>query len=296
MKKYLINSLIVLLMFILYVFLNTFLSIFYGVVLEDRLGFPTGSDILPIFLLTFLLCYLYLLLFHKRISSKGVLISFCIIVLAWIVLTSMGTTIKYPIKKIPEYLTLILGTLAGYLYFERKKFKTLLLLAVFPMIMCLGPNDLWRHRIEYGNWTGEVSEQKIIPFEFTNKEGELVNNQTLNGKIVLFDFWFISCGPCWSQFPETQRVYEKYQSNPNVELYAVNRPIRGDKPGALFSRIEEKNYTFPVLKGTQEMMDTLGVYKYPTIMVLNKNGEISFMGELDKAEEKIEILLNNTSK
>jgi hypothetical protein len=66
-----------------------------------------------------------------------------------------------------------------------------------------------------------------------------------------------------------------------------------DKPGALFSRIEDKGYTFPVLQGTQEVMDNLDVYKYPTVILLNKKGEIVFMGELDDAEKKLETMLGS---
>ena len=113
-----------------------------------------------------------------------------------------------------------------------------MLLAIFPLFMTLGFYDLWFHRIEYGNWTGEVVEQKIAFFELQNKEGETINNDSLKGKIVLFDFWFLRCGPCWVKFPDLQRIHEQYQSNPLVEIYAVNRPMRSDKPGALFSKIE----------------------------------------------------------
>ncbi len=66
-----------------------------------------------------------------------------------------------------------------------------------------------------------------------------------------------------------------------------------DKPGALFSRIEEKGYTFPVLQGTQEVMDALDVYKYPTVMLFNQKGEMIFMGELEDAENKMETILES---
>jgi hypothetical protein len=69
--------------------------------------------------------------------------------------------------------------------------------------------------------------------------------------------------------------------------------MKRDEPGALFSTIEEKEYTFPVLRGTQEDMDALEVYKYPTVMLLNRKGEIVFVGELEEAEIKLTTLLNN---
>jgi len=157
--------------------------------------------------------------------------------------------------------------------------------------MTFGVYDMWFHKIEYGSWTGEVTAQDLATFELLNKGGEVFDNESLKGKIVLFDFWFIGCGPCWVKFPELQRLYEQYQTNPLVEIYAVNRPMSYDKPGALFSRIEDKKNTFPVLAGTQEVMDALQVYKYPTVMIINQNGEKVFIGELKDAEIKLESML-----
>jgi peroxiredoxin len=159
--------------------------------------------------------------------------------------------------------------------------------------MSFGIYDLWVHKVEYGNYTGEVSDSKVIPFSLENKEGQIVNNEMLQGNIVLFDFWYISCGPCWVKFPQLQSLYDKYESHPDVAIYAVNRPMDWDKPGQLFESIEKKDYTFPVLKGTQEVMDAFDVYVYPTVILLNQQGELVFMGELEDAEKKIESLLES---
>ena len=159
---------------------------------------------------------------------------------------------------------------------------------MFPFFMSLGINDLWTHKMEYGNWSGPIAEQKIAPFELINKVGEIVDNESLKGKVVLLDFWFIGCGPCWVRFPEVQRIYEKYKDHNEFALFAVNRD---DDPAKLFSRIEEKGYTFPVLRGTQKEMDALGVYKYPTVMITNKNGDLVFSGELEHAEKTLESML-----
>ena len=184
--------------------------------------------------------------------------------------------------------------LSGYLYYKKsiQKLVLPLILGLFPLLMSFGIYDLWIHKIEYGNWTGEVKEQPVASFELLTKNGDVVSNETLGDKIVLFDFWFIGCGPCWVKFPELQRIYEQYKTNPAVEIYAVNRPMSRDKPGALFQRIEDKDYTFPVLQGTQEVMDLLGVYKYPSVMILNQKGEMVFMGELEDAEKKLESMLS----
>ena len=61
--------------------------------------------------------------------------------------------------------------------------------------------------------------------------------------------------------------------------------------GAIFSAIEEKGYTFPVLRGNQEDLDALDVYFYPTVIILNKKGEVVYRGEIQNAGTVLDDLL-----
>ncbi|MEL4457317.1 hypothetical protein [Lutimonas vermicola] len=60
-----------------------------------------------------------------------------------------------------------------------------------------------------------------------------------------------------------------------------------------FSNKVRRGYSFPVLQGTQEVMDKLDVYKYPTVMVLNQNSEVVYMGALEAVEKQIEKMLES---
>ncbi|UCE70291.1 MAG: TlpA family protein disulfide reductase [Flavobacteriaceae bacterium] len=290
MKNILIRALTVLLLFII-----TVVGMFFAFVIgEGAWDLPKGLGLILAFLLLSGLTAISLLKFKNQIGLYGVLIPIILGVLLIILPKAYFSTFKFSVKVAPFYISIFLGVLSGYLY-DKKEVRKLtlpLIFSLFPLLMSFGAYDLWIHRIEYGNWTGEINEQKVEPFELIAKNGDLVTNETLADKIVLFDFWFIGCGPCWVKFPELQRIYEKYESDPAVEIYAVNRPMPRDKPGALFQRIEDKGYTFPVLRGTQEVMDLLGVYKYPSVMILNQQGEMVFVGELEDAEIKLESMLS----
>jgi thiol-disulfide isomerase/thioredoxin len=199
-------------------------------------------------------------------------------------------TFKFTIKFSPFYLSWLLGFFGGFLHFERGfTLSRAILLVLFPLILSFNLHEKWIHKIEYGNFTGTVSNPQVIPFEFLDRENNRITPEVLDGKVVLLDFWFIGCGPCWEKFPDLQRLYEQHKDNPSFKLYAVNR---FDDPEKAFSRIEEKGYTFEVLLGNQEQMDVLGVYVYPTVILLNKKGEVVFMGELDEAESMLVKLLS----
>ena len=290
MKKILFGSLKILLLFVI-----TIVGMFFAIIMGEGVwDLPKGLGLLTAFLILFGITSVGLHRFKDQIGLYGVLVPILLGVLLLILPKAYFSTIKFSIKVSPFYISVFLGILSGYFYYKRgfRKLVLPMLLALFPLLMSFGIYDLWIHKIEYGNWTGEVVEQKVVPFELLTKNGDAITNESLENKIVLFDFWFIGCGPCWVKFPDLQRLHEQYESNPMVEIYAVNRPMPRDKPGALFQRIEDKDYTFPVLRGNQQLMDLMGVYKYPSVMILNQKGEMVFMGELEDAERKLESMIS----
>ncbi len=263
--------------------------------IQGALGWGDGHDYFLFFVFLAIMSYVSFKYFSKTIGQVSTWIALSIFLLAFLVMTLYQNTIKFTIKLLPFYLSVFFGLYAGFLLARgsANKVRALAITGILPLIFSLGVSEMWVHRIEYGTWSGDVAKPKSIPFAFYDKQGNAVDNNSLQGKVVLFDFWFINCGPCWVKFPKLQELYEQYKDDPNVAIFAVNRPMKRDEPGALFSTIEEKEYTFPVLRGTQEDMDALEVYKYPTVMLLNRKGEIVFVGELEEAEIKLTTLLNN---
>ncbi|WP_186756750.1 redoxin domain-containing protein [Echinicola salinicaeni] len=204
-------------------------------------------------------------------------------------------SVRFATKVLPSYISFLLGVLAGAIYSDREIQKRHLytsLLFLFPFFLNLNFYSSWVHFIEFGNISGKVDEKIHVPFEVQDINDNSLQNKDFEGKIVVFDFWFISCGPCWVKFPDLQKLHEKYKDSPQVEIYAVNRPMPKDKPNQLFNSIEEKGYTFPVLRGTQKVMDDFDIYVYPTIVVLDQEGNIAYMGKIEGVEEVIQKLSN----
>ncbi|HHP7242698.1 MAG TPA: TlpA family protein disulfide reductase, partial [Cyclobacteriaceae bacterium] len=237
--KILINFLIVLLIFV-----STLIAIVLPSILIDSVGLPQGVGLIFIFGLAYLLTAGYSKAFNKRFSSNTVAVTIAVTFLLLVVLNLLNSTIKYTFKISPLYITWILGFVGGIMHNRHGfKVKKVVLLALFPIVMAFNLYDLWIHKIEYGNFTGAVASPEVIPFEFVNKEKEIISNEDLKGKVIWLDFWFVGCPPCWKIFPEVQRVYDENKGNPSFALYAVNR---FDDPEKLFTKIEEKGYTFPV--------------------------------------------------
>jgi len=118
----------------------------------------------------------------------------------------------------------------------------------------------------------------------------------LKGKIVVVDFWATWCGPCLSSFPALQQVYEKYKSNPNIVILALNtweRTQGAEKEKAVKKFIETNKYTFKVLFDEENIVAQYGVTGIPTKFIIDQDGmiqfkSVGFIGE-DKMKEELDI-------
>lgn len=143
----------------------------------------------------------------------------------------------------------------------------------------------------------ESSEEELLdPIDLTLKDqyGNEITMSDYKGKIIFLNFWATWCGPCQSEMPEIQELYEKSEEL-GVQILAVCTPSVGGEMSEeeIAAFLEEKGYTFPVL------MDTYGVFtsKYgitaiPTTFFITEDfkvlGYVSGAMDLDTMEKLIE--------
>ncbi len=116
-------------------------------------------------------------------------------------------------------------------------------------------------------------------FEARNLSGDVIQLAKLRGKVVVLDFWATWCGPCKAAFPYVQKLYEKYQDNPDVVILAVNtwERVEGDERYELVkSFMEENKYTFPVVYDESGVVDRYKVQGVPTQFYIDREGTIRF--------------------
>jgi thiol-disulfide isomerase/thioredoxin len=117
-----------------------------------------------------------------------------------------------------------------------------------------------------------------IQFALKDTREKTVRLSDLKGKVVVVDFWATWCGPCKMSFPTLQKVYEKYRSNPNVAIYALNtweRVSGKERKDIVKKFLADNKYTFPVLYD-EGFVDKFGVDGIPTKFIIDKKGQIAF--------------------
>jgi thiol-disulfide isomerase/thioredoxin len=115
-------------------------------------------------------------------------------------------------------------------------------------------------------------EGKQLPhFDFTDVNHVKYNVQTTKGKVLVLKCWFIQCGACIKEFPQVNQLVEEYKDNDEVKFIS----LASDPAKDLITFLAKKELKYAVIPSAEAYMtDSLGVYEYPTHILVNKKGRI----------------------
>ncbi len=127
-------------------------------------------------------------------------------------------------------------------------------------------------------------------------DGGNIDNATLAGKVIVFDFWATWCGPCRRGMPLVEQIAKQFHDQP-VEFYAVN--LREGEEEIEKFLIKEKLALKVALDKDGGVGKTYGIRAIPTTLVIGKDGTIQAFHEgvgprfKDTLTSQIETLLSD---
>lgn len=126
----------------------------------------------------------------------------------------------------------------------------------------------------------EESQAPIPALDFTLTD-QFGNTHTLDqykGKTILLNFWGTWCGPCRSEMPDLQAIYEDYGNNEkDLVVLGVAAPNLGQEGSAedITAFLEENGYTYPTLMNEDaSLFYSYGISSFPTTFMIDKNGNV----------------------
>jgi len=131
--------------------------------------------------------------------------------------------------------------------------------------------------------------------EGINLQGEKFDLKSLQGKVVLIDFWATWCGPCIAELPNLKKAYEKYKDKGfEIVGYSVDHDVTALKN---FVQREKTPWislsmVLSVDAGLEDYSETYQVTGIPTLFLFDKDGKlVSARVRGDTLEKQLENLL-----
>lgn len=128
----------------------------------------------------------------------------------------------------------------------------------------------------------EESKETVVPaIDFTLKD-QFGNEHTLSdykGKTVFLNFWATWCGPCRSEMPDIQKLYETYETEGDnaVIILGVAAPGLGQEKdeAGIKAFLDENGYTYPTLMDTTgDLFSEYGISSFPTTFMIDREGNV----------------------
>lgn len=114
-----------------------------------------------------------------------------------------------------------------------------------------------------------------------------VSLQQLRGKIVMLEFWIAFCGPCIESVPKLNDLEKKFGKS-GLELWAMN--IRDSKE-VIEAFVNKRKPGYGILCGDNATAKAYGVNGFPSVVLIDKKGQVFYAGNFEK--EKIEKLIQD---
>lgn len=96
------------------------------------------------------------------------------------------------------------------------------------------------------------------------------------GKLLLLNFWYLNCPPCRLEFPDLEKLYERFHSQ-GLQMIAIDK---GDDAQSVQSYLKRSGLTMPTALGGEQnahsVFDTFKVQGFPTTYLIDPAGKVIF--------------------
>ena len=127
---------------------------------------------------------------------------------------------------------------------------------------------LFNARIKTEQFANKIS--STPSFSVTAEDGKIINSNSLQGKVVLINFWASWCPPCRAEMPSLNKLYNELKNDHHFVFLFINEDENIENARKFISK---NNFSIPLyfrLNVPEEIFSgTL-----PTTLVLDKQGKV----------------------
>ncbi|MBQ8225027.1 MAG: TlpA family protein disulfide reductase [Bacteroides sp.] len=242
------------------------------------------------YLLTYLLC--------KRFG-KGVKPSYIL----YAVVTAI-VVIQLPVRivdfrgsmvTLAEQTIYLAGCILGFTDYKKylKRWQGVGIGITFYLLLVVLIQPRVNHYLNFGTFTGKVQPTTLPEFRLVNSQGDTLSSYSLSTGYTLLDVWSVSCGICIRSFPKVEAYQKEIESKFPISVYTLNLPVGN---ADIFSLMEKWGYNIPTLQivsaDKKLFQESSGIKGVPTYLIINRQHELLFRGDLKEAKRFIKKLFD----
>lgn len=122
-------------------------------------------------------------------------------------------------------------------------------------------------------------------FSVTSVQGNPLELDSLRGKVVVLNFWFIACPPCRVEMPILNDLVDTFE-----EQAVVFIGFSPDSTEELRAFLEEKDFKYQVIPDSTPIAELYGITGAPTHLIIDRAGNVAYRlnGAIDDQDNQLE--------
>jgi peroxiredoxin len=134
-------------------------------------------------------------------------------------------------------------------------------------------NKLKNALASVNNDTSQLAGKPAKPFSIKDMTGKTYSLQSLKGKVVVINFWFVECMPCRKEIPELNSLVKKYKTKEVVFL-----GIADSEKTKIAKFLQKTAFTYTIVPKDvkNKVLEDYAINSYPTHIIIDKDGNVRY--------------------